>query len=95
MVDRRRAGFPVPPGIFPPETIVYFHVEGTAIIAEPILNGAVETCYLPAGRGKPSRLDPPLYQDLSIAVGCWPPLMSLRQAETTQGPRPTDETVVL
>ena len=32
--------------------IVYFHIKGTAIIAEPILNGVVEVCCLPAGWGK-------------------------------------------
>lgn len=52
MVNRRRAGFPVPLSIFPFESIVYFHVEGTEIIAEPIPNGVVEACFPLAGRGK-------------------------------------------
>lgn len=52
MVNLRRAGFPVPLGIFPFETIVYFHIKGTAMITELILNRAMEACYLPAGWGQ-------------------------------------------
>ncbi|PYH99222.1 hypothetical protein BO71DRAFT_479700 [Aspergillus ellipticus CBS 707.79] len=50
MLNLRRAGFSVPLNILPLKAVIYFHVEGTASIAEPIFNGAMETRYLPAGR---------------------------------------------